>query len=74
MSLNTIEIELIDSTQISLPDKFDFTQNGSILKIQSKEVNKDVVKIIEEVEKITKIENINIINSSLEDAFLKLTN
>jgi len=74
VSLNTIEIELIDSIQISLPDKFDFTQNGSILKIQSKEVNKDVVKIIEEVEKITKIENINIINSSLEDAFLKLTN
>ena len=74
VSLNTIEIELIDSTQISLPDKFDFTQNGSILKIQSKEVNKDVVKIIEEVEKKTKIENINIINSSLEDAFLKLTN
>ena len=74
VSLNTIEIELIDSTQISLPDKFDFTQNGSILKIQSKEVNKDVVKIIEEVEKETKIENINIINSSLEDAFLKLTN
>ncbi len=74
VSLNTIEIELIDSTQISLPDKFDFTQNGSMLKIQSKEVNKDVVKIIEEVEKKTKIENINIINSSLEDAFLKLTN
>ena len=74
VSLNTIEIELIDSTQIILPDKFDFTQNGSILKIQSKEVNKDVVKIIEEVEKNTKIENINIINSSLEDAFLKLTN
>jgi ABC-2 type transport system ATP-binding protein len=74
VSLNTIEIELIDSTQISLPDKFDFTQSGSILKIQSKEVNKDVVKIIEQVEKKTKIENINIINSSLEDAFLKLTN
>ena len=74
VSLNTIEIELIDSTQISLPDKFDFTQNGSMLRIQSKEVNKDVVKIIEEVEKETKIENINIINSSLEDAFLKLTN
>ena len=74
VSLNTIEIELIDSTQISLPDKFDFTQNGSILKIQSKEVNKDIVRIIEEVEKNTKIENINIINSSLEDAFLKLTN
>ena len=74
VSLNTIEIELIDSTQISLPDKFDFTQNGSMLRIQSKEVNKDVVKIIEEVEKKTKIENINIINSSLEDAFLKLTN
>jgi ABC-2 type transport system ATP-binding protein len=74
VSLNSIEIEINDSTQINLPDNFDYTQNGSILKIQSREVNKDIVKIITEVEKNTKIENINIINSSLEDAFLKLTN
>ena len=74
VSLNSIEIELKDSTQINLSNKFDYTQNGFMLKIQSKEVNKDIVKIIEEVEKTTKIENINIINSSLEDAFLKLTN
>ena len=73
VSLNSIEIELKNSTQISLSDKFDYTQNGSILKIQSREVKKDIVKIIEEVEKTTKIENINIINSSLEDAFIKLT-
>ena len=52
----------------------DYKINGNILKIQSKEVNKDIVRIIEEVEKTTEIENINIINSSLEDAFIKLTN
>jgi len=74
VSLNSIEIELKDSKKIILSNKFDYTQNGFTLKIQSKEVNKDIVKIIEEVEKTTKIENINIINSSLEDAFIKLTN
>ena len=74
VSLNSIEIELKDSKEIILSNKFDYTQNGSTLKIQSKEVNKDIIKIIEQVEKTTKIENINIINSSLEDAFIKLTN
>ena len=74
VSLNTIEIELKDPSDISFSNGLDYTLNGNILKIQSKEVNKDIVKIIEEVEKRTKIENINIINSSLEDAFIKLTN
>ena len=74
VSLNTIEIELKDPSNISFSNDLDYTLNGNILKIQSKEVNKDIVKIIEEVEKRTKIENINIINSSLEDAFIKLTN
>ena len=74
VSLNTIEIELEDSSNINFSDKIDYTLEGNILKIQSKEVNKDIVKIIEEIEKTTKIENINIINSSLEDAFIKLTN
>ena len=74
VSLNSIEIELKDSKEIILSNKFDYTQNGSTLKIQSKEVNKDIIKIIEQVEKTTKIENINIINSSREDAFIKLTN
>tara|TARA_B100000427_G_scaffold36182_1_gene26189 strand:- start:140 stop:1042 length:903 start_codon:yes stop_codon:yes gene_type:complete len=74
VSLNSIEIELKDSKEIILSNKFDYTQNGSTLKIQSREVNKDIIKIIEQVEKTTKIENINIINSSLEDAFIKLTN
>ena len=73
VSLNSIEIELKDSKEIILSNKFDYTQNESTLKIQSREVNKDIIKIIEEVEKTTKIENINIINSSLEDAFIKLT-
>ena len=74
VSLNTIEIELKDPSDISFSNGLDYSLNGNILKIQSKEVNKDIVKIIEEVEKRTKIENINIINSSLEDAFIKLTN
>mgnify|MGYP001175043028 FL=1 len=74
VSLNTIEIELKDPSNISFSNGLDYTLNGNILKIQSKEVNKDIVKIIEQVEKRTKIENINIINSSLEDAFIKLTN
>ena len=74
VSLNTIEIELEDSSNINFSDKINYTLEGNILKIQSKEVNKDIVKIIEDIEKTTKIENINIINSSLEDAFIKLTN
>ncbi len=74
VSLNTIEIELADVSKLSLQNNIKYEINGNILKIQSQEVNKDIVKIIELVEKTTKIENINIINSSLEDAFLKLTN
>ena len=74
VSLNTIEIELVDVSKLSLLKNIEYEINGNILKIQSQEVNKDIVKIIELVEKTTKIENINIINSSLEDAFLKLTN
>ena len=74
VSLNTIEIEITDSSNIKFSDKIDYTLEGNILKIQSKEVNKDIIKIIETIEKTTKIENINIINSSLEDAFIKLTN
>ena len=74
VSLNTIEVEIEDSTNINLPNNIDYSINKNILKIQSKEVNKDIVKIIEQLEKITKIKNVNIINSSLEDAFIKLTN
>ena len=74
VSLNIIEIELQDPANFKCSNDLDYTLEGNILKIQSKEVNKDIVKIIEEIEKTTKIENINIINSSLEDAFIKLTN
>jgi ABC-2 type transport system ATP-binding protein len=74
VSLNTIEIELKDSSSISLSNDINYTISENIIKIQSKEVNKDIVKIIEQLEKTTVIENINIINSSLEDAFIKLVN
>jgi ABC-2 type transport system ATP-binding protein len=74
VSLNTIEIELKDISKINFSNKIDYKINGNILQIQSKDVSKDIVKIIKEVEKTTEIENINIINSSLEDAFIKLTN
>jgi len=74
VSLNTIEIELKDISKINFSNKINYKINGNIIQIQSKEVSKDIVKIIKEVEKTTEIENINIINSSLEDAFIKLTN
>ena len=57
-----------------LSDNFKYTTENKIIKIQTKEVNKEISTIIKEIEKTTTINNINIINSSLEDAFLKLTN
>ena len=74
VSLNTIEIEVNKSNDIKLSDNFDFSINDNIIKIQTKEVNKDITKIIKEIEQTTTINNINIIKGSLEDAFLKLTN
>ena len=74
VSLNTIEVEVDKPNDIKLPDNFDFLVNDNIIKIQTKEVNKEITTIIREIEKIANINNINIINSSLEDAFLKLTN
>ena len=74
VSLNIIEIELENSNDLLLLDNFNYTLTQNTLSIKSKEVNKDIVKIIEQVEQTAKIKNINIINSSLEDAFLKLTN
>ena len=55
VSLNTIEIELVDISKLSLPNNIEYEINGNILKIQSQEVNKDIVKIIELVEKIQKL-------------------
>ena len=74
VSLNTIEVEVDKPNNIKLPDNFDFLVNDNIIKIQTKEVNKEITTIIREIEKTANINNINIINSSLEDAFLKLTN
>ena len=74
VSLNTIEIEVDKPNSIILSDDFDFSINDNIIKIQTKEVNKEITKIIKEIEKTATINNINIINSSLEDAVLKLTN
>jgi len=74
VSLNTIEMELENTNNLNLSNEFDYSIQDKILRVQSKEVNKDIIKIIAQLEKSTKINNINIINSSLEDAFLKLTN
>jgi ABC-2 type transport system ATP-binding protein len=74
VSLNIIEVELENTKDLVLSEDLDYTITNNILKINTKEVNKDMIKIINQVEKTTKITNINIINSSLEDAFLKLTN
>tara|TARA_Y100000814_G_scaffold274803_1_gene233756 strand:- start:24 stop:926 length:903 start_codon:yes stop_codon:yes gene_type:complete len=74
VSLNTIEIEVDSPNNVKLSDDFDFSIHDNIIKIQTKEVNKEIGKIIKEIEQTSTINNINIINSSLEDAFLKLTN
>ena len=74
VSLNTIEIEVDKPNDVKLSDNFEFSINNNIIKIQTKEVNKEIVKIIKEIEQTATIYNINIIKGSLEDAFLKLTN
>ena len=73
VSLNTIELELATSEKLNLGSELEYTLENNILKLQTKNVNRDMIKIISQVEKKTEIKNINIIKSSLEDAFLKLT-
>ena len=73
VSLNIIELELTNSENLNLGSGLDYTLENNILKLQTKNVNTDMIKIISQVEKKTEIKNINIIKSSLEDAFLKLT-
>ena len=74
VSLNTIEIEVDKPNDIKLSDNFDFSINDNIIKIQTKEANKEITKIIKEIEQTATINNINIFKGSLEDAFLQLTN
>jgi len=74
VSLNIIELELANSEHLNLGSDLEYTLENNILKLQTKNVNTDMIKIISQVEKKTEIKNINIIKSSLEDAFLKLTN
>ena len=73
VSLNIIELELENSDNLNLGSNLEYTLENNILKLQTKNVNTDMIKIISQVEKKTEIKNINIIKSSLEDAFLKLT-
>ena len=74
MSLNTIELELENLKNLNLSSNLEYTVKNNILILQTKNVNKDMVEIIRQIEKTTTIKNINIIKGSLEDAFLKLTN
>jgi len=74
VSLNTIEIEVDNPNILNISENFKYTLTNNILKVLTKEVDKDMINIINQIEKTTVIKNINIINSSLEDAFLKLTN
>ena len=72
--MNTIEIYLEDSKNINLSNEFDYSIENNIIRVNTKEVNKDMVKVINQIEKTSRVKDIKIINSSLEDAFLKLTN
>ncbi len=74
VSMNTIEIYLEDSKNINLSNEFDYSIENNIIRVNTKEVNKDMVKVINQIEKTSRVKDIKIINSSLEDAFLKLTN
>ena len=74
VSLNTIELELENLKNLNLSSNLEYTVKNNVLKLQTKNVNKDMVEIIRQIEKTTTIKNINIIKGSLEDAFLKLTN
>ena len=73
VSVTVIELELENSMNINLPLDLDYDLDNNILRVKTKKVDKDIVNIITHIEKVTKIENIKIINGSLEDAFLKLT-
>ena len=73
VSVTVIELELENSMNINLPLDLDYDLDNNILRVKTKRVDKDIVNIITHIEKATKIENIKIINGSLEDAFLKLT-
>ena len=73
VSHSTIEIELENPNNLNLSNDLEYSLTKNILRVHTKEINKDMIKIINQVEKTTLIKNIDIINSSLEDAFLKLT-
>ena len=74
VSLNTIELELENLKNLNLSSNLEYTIKNNILKLQTKNVNKDMLEIIRQIEKTTTIKNINNIKGSLEDAILKLTN
>ena len=55
VSLSTIEMELENPNNLNLSNDLEYTLTNNIVKIHTKEVNKDMVKIINQVEKTTKI-------------------
>jgi len=73
VSLSIIELELENPDNLKISNDLKYNIENNFLRIETKEVSKDIIRIVNQVEKTTKIKNINIINSSLEDAFLKLT-
>lgn len=57
VSLNTIEIEVEDPNNLNLSINQDHILTDNILKIHTKEVNKNMLKIINQVEQTTTIKN-----------------
>jgi len=74
-SNNLIEIKLDNIKSLSIDKSYNYKidlENNRIY-VKTKQVHKDIINIIHEIEKTSKINDIKIINSSLEDAFLNLT-
>ena len=72
-SINTIKIEVEDSSNIILDEKYNYTIDNNTILIKTKKVHQNLTEIINNIEKISNIKDLKIINSSLEDAFLNLT-
>ena len=73
-SNNIIEIHVQNIDKINHKEsQWIIDKKNSTISMKSKHIHEDITYIIKNIGKATEIKNVRIINSSLEDAFLKLT-